>query len=98
MSTAQQQLGDAVNRGEDVDRLHWLRHRVLGREQVQVEDRAVVPHDERLRGEEGNTFELEESVVERVGEEVSGPLGHHDGDHDQQQLVDVVRYLHHYHS
>ena len=95
---AQQQLGDAVHRGEDVDRLDWLRHGVLRREQVEVEHRAVTPHDEGLGRQEGDALELEERVVEGVGEEVPGPLGHHDGDHDQQQLVDVVGDLHHYHS
>ena len=37
-------------------------------------------------------------MIEGVGEEVPCPLGHHDGDHDQEQLVDVVGDLHHYHS
>lgn len=37
-------------------------------------------------------------MIQGVGEEVPGPLGHHDGDHDQEQLVDVIGDLHHYHS
>ena len=31
-------------------------------------------------------------------EKVPGPLGHHDGDHDEKELVDVVGYLHHDHG
>ncbi len=34
-------------------------------------------------------------MVEGMGEQVARPLGHHDGDHDEQELVDVVRDLHH---
>ena len=31
-------------------------------------------------------------------EHIARPLGHHDGDHDEEELVDVVGDLHHDHS
>ena len=34
-------------------------------------------------------------MVEGVGEQVPRPLGHHDADHDEEELVDVVGDLHH---
>ena len=58
MCAAQQQLGDTVYTSEYVDCLDWLGHRVLSSEQVQVQDRAIIPHDQGLRGQEGNALEL----------------------------------------
>ena len=79
-------LAYGVDRGEHVDRPHGLGHAVLCREEVEVEDAAVVLDDHGLVAEEGDALELEERVVERVREHVARPLGHHDGDHDEQQL------------
>ena len=33
-------------------------------------------------------------MIEGVRDEVSHPLGHHDGDHDQQQELDIIGDLH----
>ena len=79
-------LAYGVDRGEHVDRPHGLGHAVLRREEVEVEDAAVVLDDHGLVAEEGDALELEERVVERVREHVPRPLGHHDGDHDEEQL------------
>ena len=45
--------------------------------------------------QEGNTLELQQRVVDGVGEQVADPLGEHDGDHDEQQELDVVRDFDH---
>ena len=72
-----------------------MRHGVLSSEEVQVEHRPVRLEQDGLGGEEGDALELEEGVVEGVGEQVPRPLGHHDADHDEEELVDVVGDLHH---
>lgn len=36
-------------------------------------------------------------MVERVREEVASPLCHHDCYHDEEQLMDVIRYFNHDH-
>ena len=78
-----------MHRGEHVDRPDGLGHAVLRREEVEVEDAAVVLDDHGLVAEEGDALELEQRVVERVREHVARPLGHHDGDHDEEQLRGV---------
>ena len=78
-----------MHRCEHVDRPDGLGHAVLRREEVEVEDAAVVLDDHGLVAEEGDALELEERVVERVREHVARPLGHHDGDHDEEQLWGV---------
>ena len=45
--------------------------------------------------QEGNALQLDESVVEGVRDEVSDPLGEEDGDHDEEQELDVVGHLDH---
>ena len=50
--------------------------------------------DARLGVEKRNAVEFEQSVVEWVRDHVADPLRHHDGRHDRQQVLDVVRDLH----
>ena len=80
-------LAYGVDRREHVDRPDGLGHAVLRREEVEVEDAAVVLDDHGLVAEEGDALELEQRVVQRVRQHVARPLGHHDGDHDEEQLL-----------
>ena len=55
-----------MDRREHVDGAHGLGHAVLRREEVEVEDAAVVLDDHGLVAEEGDALELEQRVVQRV--------------------------------
>ena len=98
MGAAQEHLANAVHRGEHVYGAHRRGHSVLGGEKVQVEDGSVTFHQGGLVAQERNALKFQQGVVQRMGQEVTRPLGHHDGDHDQQQLVDVIGDLHHDHG
>ena len=51
--------------------------------------RVLMRRRAHLRVKEGKAFDLDDAMVERVGEVVCNPLGNHDGDHDGQDEAHI---------
>ena len=67
---------------------HGGGHDASHREQVQVLDRYG------FRAEEGDALDLQQPMIEWVGQGIRHPLGHHDADQEGEQHPDITEHLH----
>ncbi len=69
-------------------RSHRGRHDASHMQQIQMLD------GDRLGAEEGDALDLQEAMIQGVGESVCDPLRHHDAHQQWQQHPDIARDLH----